>query len=334
MKLVSFILFLYLLNVYCLDLNDWNGRYSDSEASGGYGGSLYICYDEDTNRVYGAYSQIGIIYGEGDTSETDTEGNTLYKIKGQWLAAGAVNDELCKEGTFELTLNQDGQGFTGIWRCIQDSSVGSNWIEWRIDNAIPSDQQCAYLHETNIPQGSWELNENEDFTLDICYHNDGFYTASGDIAKLLGDVETSFEIFGDDEDEDEEQEVEYFSRGKMYIDDRIISGTLFSKYFNAISLGFVLRDGSLGYFVWLLDSDNQLIPFTYNSDIIHTYEIYNNVDDNPSNSDCKENNDISFIQYFTIEASSSSFLSPLNFFFLFSFVFFLIFVNTFYSPFF
>ena len=107
-----FFLFFVFFVSSCLGQN-FAGVWTDFADLGGYGGTLYICQDGDL--INGAYSEVGIIFGTVD-------GNTAT---GKWVEVGA-NTRECAYGSFEWSLSQTGEYFTGTYTCEDLTRERSN----------------------------------------------------------------------------------------------------------------------------------------------------------------------------------------------------------------
>jgi hypothetical protein len=114
----------------------WSGTWTGVTK---YGGQTYTCVRGNT--VYGVYSNGGIFEGTIQDSNEN-------KIEGIWFEGGR-GDRNVLQGSFTLTLSDDGQHFDGIYYRVTGESF--RWRETRLGSPYPSDptdMQCL------VPDGS------------------------------------------------------------------------------------------------------------------------------------------------------------------------------------
>ncbi len=112
----------------------WDGSWSDSVASDGYGGELRLCSRVSSGGVRiveGLYSETGYVRGMA-------VGRTLV---GEWFEPGLAGTT-ANYGNFTLTLSSDGTYFTGTWGYGSSVTNGGTWDESRLSWSQPSASQC------------------------------------------------------------------------------------------------------------------------------------------------------------------------------------------------
>jgi len=111
----------------------WDGAWSDSLESGGYGGEFRVCTQHvaGTTVLTGVYSEIGYVRGL-------VSGQSVV---GEWWEVGTPRATL-NRGNFTLTLGANGTSFTGTWSYGATGVVAGAWNETRLSMTRPSKQQC------------------------------------------------------------------------------------------------------------------------------------------------------------------------------------------------
>eukprot|EP00008_Paramoeba_atlantica_P007343 CAMPEP_0201474846 /NCGR_PEP_ID=MMETSP0151_2-20130828/304_1 /ASSEMBLY_ACC=CAM_ASM_000257 /TAXON_ID=200890 /ORGANISM="Paramoeba atlantica, Strain 621/1 / CCAP 1560/9" /LENGTH=283 /DNA_ID=CAMNT_0047854757 /DNA_START=57 /DNA_END=908 /DNA_ORIENTATION=+ len=124
----------------------FEGEWTDSPASEGYGISTFVCVDGA--NFYGFYSQVGVM-------RATISGNTAT---GSWYEPGVEKRKYEGEyyGPFEITIATDGNSWTGIWS-YANGTDGGTWDETRI-NPTTTDSvtalQCWWPGDDTVP-GTW-----------------------------------------------------------------------------------------------------------------------------------------------------------------------------------
>lgn len=163
-----------LLAAACLaQPSDFVGEWTDTT---GYGGSLFICQNEDPTTISGKYSNAGMIQGTLD--------HTFRQATGRFFEGG-LPEASCKTGTFDIVLDTHSQSFHGYYICADDSDqTRIDWNEDRVATTTPDDLQCAKVGvDVGSFDGVWAGNNGTFFTA-IC--------VDGDSAQL------SYPVFNDE----------------------------------------------------------------------------------------------------------------------------------------
>jgi len=248
------------------------GTWTDPIESGGYGGYLHICQDGD--KIYGAYSEAGIMYGT-------MKGNT---IRGKWFEGGAFASN-CYAGEFFLTLSDNGNIFYGWWTCgNKNPNLVRDTFPWgaqRVSVLRPNMYQCAKLLRTDLDdddinsgitlEGLWHQEgvDNSHETRAVCLRNSGAtYESSYEYKNRTGDIQVGIES------------------GYVFFD-AIGTGYSVEERKVGFSLMFLLADGSLGRFWWFAFQKENITPKDFSNPELHYYRIYTRGSDF-ERSDCQK----------------------------------------------
>jgi len=129
---------LVLAVVALASATSWSGTWT---AVTKFGGQTYTCLRGNT--VYGVYSNGGIFEGVIKDSNPN-------KIDGIWFEGGRGNRNIL-QGSFTLTLSEDGQHFDGIYYRVTGESF--RWRETRVGAPFPADptnDQCLVPDGTQV----------------------------------------------------------------------------------------------------------------------------------------------------------------------------------------
>jgi len=100
--------------------------------SGGYGGSLFTCFDAASKTIQGSYSELGYVFGSvSDDNRTAT---------GFWFEAGTPSGPEPSWGSFEITLGGNGTYFAGTWK-YNSLDYGGIWQEQLVSSNVTA-QLC------------------------------------------------------------------------------------------------------------------------------------------------------------------------------------------------
>jgi len=137
-------IFALLLSVTFAQLNlaDWGGTFS---AVSRYGGQTFLCPKGTT--LYGVFSNAGFLVGH-ITNRTAT---------GTWYQGGRYDRNLL-QGSFQITLNADNNGFDGYFTTAEDPDDAVRWREQRLGApwpSNPSNEQCLVPDTTQSIVGTW-----------------------------------------------------------------------------------------------------------------------------------------------------------------------------------
>jgi len=124
-------------------------------ATGSSRPTVFFCEDGEGN-VQGSFSELGLI--RGTVSGSSLSGDFVQAGQGQ-----------CNSGTFEIELTS--WGFEGTLSCEETGNEFS-WVQVRLSNVRPSDDQCALLDqsEDKTVEGLW--NDNHGNPMAICFSGD------------------------------------------------------------------------------------------------------------------------------------------------------------------
>lgn len=249
-----------IILVLCLTLSvsvfaQWEpSSWTDSVSSNGFGGTLFLCFDDDD--VSGAYSEYGLVQGTRN-------GN---RITGNFYEGGSGN---CVTGSFEWTIASNGNTFDGTYTCADDDEE-IQWSETRTgDSNTVSNTLCAVLSTSTI-DGSYRITGSDGNTYDICVDDDeyelSYFLALTGVDGYESGVVYENGVIG----------------GGEYIEDAGASG---------ISLVFRLRDGNIGNFYWGYDDDGEIDTVNDVNTDLHGYDLFSR-EGNASSSECSANNNL------------------------------------------
>jgi hypothetical protein len=203
---------LFVLSVLSIALGQsFDGTYADSEASGGYGGLLHLCVNDD--KIEGMYSEFGIVQGE-------VTGNFA---SGEWYEPGVEGQE-CTTGKFSLTLSDDARGFRGFYTCSERPSELLDWVEEKVNFTTPSDRACARLASSGVFEGNYQSVEEN---ASICTDDDGDVWYSSYTRFNSGD------------------EVPGRESGHIVLDFRVVLGTFVEQNLLGTTMRFLKRGGGI-----------------------------------------------------------------------------------------